>query len=144
VRNRYWAEFQALRNSYEGQRGFILGTGPSLVEEDISPLRDETTIAVNGLCEYDGLSFDPTFYCMQDYGALLRWGPTIEQMQTKRVLALLEREHRTYGDLEGWNVIHQQREKPLAQGFYADMEEEFTWCSGQTNVVWGLACQPCP
>ncbi len=38
----------SLKNTHEGQRCFILGTGPSLKNQDLSPLRNEWTFVTNG------------------------------------------------------------------------------------------------
>lgn len=56
-----------LRNSAQGKRIFILGNGPSLLHTDVDKLRDEITIASNGIfLLFDKKKFRPTFYTIED------------------------------------------------------------------------------
>lgn len=57
----------SLKGKYEGERCFIIATGPSLTEEDILSLRNEYTFSMNSICyKYDALNWTPTFYGVQD------------------------------------------------------------------------------
>lgn len=66
---------EKFKNAYEGERCFILGTGPSLANislRDIELLSKEKTFAVNSF--YKASQFDlinPMFYCLMDN---LYWG----------------------------------------------------------------------
>lgn len=50
------------KNKYKGQRCFILGNGPSLLEHDLSLLKDELTFG----CNFIFRRFTPTFLCISD------------------------------------------------------------------------------
>ena len=52
----------ALRNVHAGERCFLVGSGPSLNETDLTQLRSERTFALNrGYLKFDELGFPPTF-----------------------------------------------------------------------------------
>ena len=58
------------RNYYVGKtnRCFILGTGPSLNDVDLEPLKNEVTIGVNQIC----LAMIPSFTVVGDNECLLK------------------------------------------------------------------------
>jgi len=56
-----------LKNVYQGERCFIIATGPSLTFDDIEKLKNEKTFAVNSIASvYNKISYKPTFYVIQD------------------------------------------------------------------------------
>jgi hypothetical protein len=56
-----------LKDKYIGKRAFILGNGPSLKNTDVRLLKDEITIASNGIFFlFDQMGFLPTFYTVED------------------------------------------------------------------------------
>ena len=56
-----------LRNRYAGQRGFVIGNGPSLNAIDIGRLNDEVTIASNGIfLLFESTGFRPKFFTVED------------------------------------------------------------------------------
>lgn len=56
-----------LRGSCRGRRCFVLGNGPSLRATDVSLLRDEVTIASNGIfLLFDEMGYKPTFLTVED------------------------------------------------------------------------------
>lgn len=69
-RNRkYWL---SLKNKYKGQRGFVIGNGPSLKMKDLDKLKDEVTIASNKIyLAFESTTWRPTFYTIADP---LVWG----------------------------------------------------------------------
>lgn len=56
-----------LRNSYKGERVFILGNGPSIKDENLSFLKEEYSIGINAstLLE-EKWGFTQDFYCVSD------------------------------------------------------------------------------
>ena len=73
---------ESLKNIHHGQRGFIIGNGPSLKKTDVSRLRDEFTFGVNRIyLMFSELGFATTYYlsinnlvieqCAQDIRGLL-------------------------------------------------------------------------
>lgn len=66
---------QQLKGRYKGERCFLIGTGPSLRNEDVLSLKNEYTFAVNTFAKaVEQLQFYPTFYgfidkeCLQLFG----------------------------------------------------------------------------
>jgi hypothetical protein len=67
--------FESLKNIHEGERLFIIGTGPSLLKTDVSLIKNEILFGVNSLyrgyekfdikCQYYGVS-DPKIPYLQD------------------------------------------------------------------------------
>ena len=56
-----------LRDRYRGQRCFVIGNGPSLASQDLSPLAGEVTMAMNGFVRHPMLELlRPTFYLFAD------------------------------------------------------------------------------
>ena len=55
------------KNMYAGRRCFVIGNGPSLKEQDLSPLGDEITIVMNWFNKHPIIEqWKPTFYCMAE------------------------------------------------------------------------------
>lgn len=55
------------KGQHTGERVFIIGNGPSLNELDLKKLRDEWTIAVNGIfLAREEMGFDPSYYVVED------------------------------------------------------------------------------
>jgi len=55
-------EIRALRDTYTGQRAFIIGNGPSLRDMDLTPLRNEITFGLNRIyLLFPRMGFSTTF-----------------------------------------------------------------------------------
>ncbi len=64
------------RNMYAGRRCFVIGNGPSLSKQDLTPLGDEITIVMNLFYRHPILErWQPTFYCAAEPGN--RYGPEV-------------------------------------------------------------------
>lgn len=68
-------KLKELKDKYKGQRCFLVGSGPSLTNEDVLKLRNENTFMVNSFAlAMEELDFYPTFYgfidaiCMNKFG----------------------------------------------------------------------------
>jgi hypothetical protein len=60
-------QLRKLRDKYSGRRCFVLGNGPSLRKTDVRRLKDEVTIASNGIfLLFDYMGYVPTFYTIED------------------------------------------------------------------------------
>ena len=59
---------EVFRNRHKGNRCFVIGNGPSLKEQDLSPLVDEITLVTNSFYAYPivGDSWQPTYYFISD------------------------------------------------------------------------------
>jgi hypothetical protein len=56
-----------LRGLHAGQRCFVIGSGPSLGRQDLSPLGGEITFAVNSFWKHPIVErWAPTYYCLAD------------------------------------------------------------------------------
>ncbi len=59
---------QQLHNRHRGERCFILATGPSIKTQDLTPLRNETCIAVSNFFVHpDYLTIRPRYHCVAPY-----------------------------------------------------------------------------
>lgn len=62
-----YKNIEQLKNCEKGKRCFIIATGPSLRIEDLEQLKDEVTIAVNGIYRiFDQTDWRPTYYRVGD------------------------------------------------------------------------------
>ncbi len=75
------AQLEGMKNIHRGQRGFIIGNGPSLKQTDLSKLRDEFTFGLNRIyLMFPELGFTSTYFvsvndlviqqCVNDISAL--------------------------------------------------------------------------
>lgn len=56
-----------LKDKWNGERCFIVATGPSLTENDLKKIKNEYTFAMNALSmKFDEMNWYPTFYGIQD------------------------------------------------------------------------------
>tara|TARA_Y100000310_G_scaffold329026_1_gene398179 strand:+ start:44 stop:682 length:639 start_codon:yes stop_codon:yes gene_type:complete len=65
------------RNQFKGERCWLIGSGPSLREMDLSPLEGEYTCGVNGthlVADQIGLPLPYTFYGLKETSALTQYG----------------------------------------------------------------------
>ena len=72
--DRQFSRLKEFENKYNGERCFIIATGPSLTIDDLEKLKDEYTFGVNSIIKlFDKTDFRPDFYGIQDkfvYGAM--------------------------------------------------------------------------
>ena len=55
------------RNMYAGRRCFVIGNGPSLNKQDLTPLANEITIVMNSFNRHPIIEkWQPTFFCMAE------------------------------------------------------------------------------
>ena len=55
------------RNRYKGKRAFLIGNGPSLVQQDLTKLKSEVTFGVNAIyLNQEKMGFLPTHYIVED------------------------------------------------------------------------------
>ena len=58
---------RALQNKHKGRRCFVIGTGPSLKTQDLSPLAHEITFAMSAFWKHPIVEkWQPTYYCIAD------------------------------------------------------------------------------
>ena len=62
-----FSQLYKLKKLYEGERCFIISTGPSLRLSDIELLKNEITFSMNSICRiFNETNWRPTFYGIQD------------------------------------------------------------------------------
>ena len=62
-----FAALSALRGAYSDRRCFVIGNGPSLTMADLEAIKDEVSIASNGIfLAFEDSSFRPTYYTVED------------------------------------------------------------------------------
>lgn len=58
---------EKLRNCHQGQRCFVVGNGPSLGKQDLTPLANEITFVMNGFWKHPILdTWQPKYFCFAD------------------------------------------------------------------------------
>lgn len=81
------AYFLSLKDKYKGQRGFVIGNGPSLKLDDLNMLKDEISIASNKifLC-YDQVDWRPTLYTIADHLVWPKLAPELHKHEKRVVI----------------------------------------------------------
>lgn len=101
-RNKY-AKLSEYKNRYSGKRCFIVATGPSLTLQDIETLQKngEYTFGVNSIVTaLKDTSWRPTFYCIQDYHAYLKFYNEIKNLDAiKFVGSIVKKYHHLEEDM---------------------------------------------
>lgn len=70
------------RNIHEGERVFILCTGPSISKMELAKLKDEKTIAVSGFFLHkDCQTISPDYYCLPTFEKFLGFGLATEYLR---------------------------------------------------------------
>ena len=74
------------RNIHEGERVFIVATGPSLTLEDINLIKTEKSISMNGIIDvFDKTEYRPTYYLIQDAAVIKKRANSINKSDLDRV-----------------------------------------------------------
>ena len=77
------AKNSAFKNKHAGQRAFVIGTGPSIQTQDLSPLADEITFSLSGFWKHPIVrEWRPTYYCFSDPVLFDGSAPTLEFFKT--------------------------------------------------------------
>lgn len=64
-----YEKMKELKNVHEGERCFIIATGPSLSIQDLEKLNNEKTFSMNSICLLEeDTNWRPTYYGIQDMG----------------------------------------------------------------------------
>ncbi len=68
IENRYkYSKLKPFKNCHDGERCFIVGTGPSLKMEDLELIKGEYSFSVNSIVlSFPDTVWRPTYYCIQD------------------------------------------------------------------------------
>lgn len=75
-----YKEIKKFRNTHDGERCFIVGTGPSLCMRDLELIKNEYSFSVNSIVlSFDDTSWRPTYYAIQDKFAYLKLADAIRE-----------------------------------------------------------------
>lgn len=111
-------KYKALKNKHEGERCFIVCTGPSLTLEDVNKLKNEYTFSMNNIFKcYDKTDWRPTYYGVSDYRVYNRLKKQINDPNTLKESVFL------YSTFE---VMYHGRKNPQAVPVY---------CSNRRNAI---------
>lgn len=84
----YQLELRKWRDKFKGQRCFVIGNGPSLKKMDLSPLKDEITIGLNGLYkQFDNWGWHTDYLIFEDTEQTELRGPEIVSIKGPTKLA---------------------------------------------------------
>lgn len=134
-----WQEqlIRSLHNRHKGQRAFILGTGLSLLDYDLSPLKDEITFGVNGLCEIPSFPFAPTYYCVSDMVGWERWDTAITRLPSLKIISVPP--CKNVPEREDFLRLPFNWHQQIHQGYFAGTAESFY----QTHLGWTVILDIC-
>ena len=86
IGRRPFKRLESLRNQFYGKRCFIIGTGPSLTDDDVLKLKNEYTFSVNAMCmKFEELNWTSTFYGFQDEKVFYKFKEQIENAHLQYV-----------------------------------------------------------
>lgn len=84
------AYFRKIKDKYKGQRGFVIGNGPSLKVEDLSKLEHEISIASNKIFMiFEETPWRPTVYSIVDD---LVWEKVCNQLPAEKLVPVITSE----------------------------------------------------
>lgn len=79
-----FAELKKYENIHEGERCFIICTGPSLTLNDVEKLKDEYTFSMNSIIKlYPQTDWRPTYYVIEDIDVYMKLENDLNQCQPK-------------------------------------------------------------
>ena len=82
IADKQYEELKRYKEIHNGERCFILATGPSLTLEDVSKLRDEITFGMNSICFlFNKLGWETTYYGIQDPYVFAKLKPELIKMK---------------------------------------------------------------
>ena len=91
-------ELKKYKNIHQGQRCFIIGTGPSLTTDDLELLKDEITFGSNRIFEiYSRTDWRPTYYMNQDFQLIEKYADEIEKLDAMGIFLPVEFRERFAG-----------------------------------------------
>ena len=125
---------KSLKNTHNGERCFIIATGPSLTIEDLELIKNEFTFGVNSLVKVlDKISYIPNFIGIQDAGVYRKIGNLIEQCPIPHVLITdtiykkycKDKRDGRYFLFPKYNCRHSSHgdKRPLTSGFSDDVSK---------------------
>lgn len=82
-----YSKLKAYENVYNGERCFIVATGPSLTLDDLELIKGEYSFSMNSICKlFEKTSWRPTFYGIQDLNVYDKLEKDIKQANINNIL----------------------------------------------------------
>lgn len=82
--NSPYESLRKIRNKHQGERCFIVATGPSLTVRDLEKLKNEVTFSMNSIClAFNETEWRPTYYGIQDIGVFNKLEQYIESLKNE-------------------------------------------------------------
>lgn len=144
IHKKRYEELKQFKNKFCGKRIFLIGTGPSLTEQDVWRLKDEYTFSVNSfVLAMKDMKFDPTFYGFIDGQVMDLWGEDVLSIDNsivfytskfpikKTMKKRLRKKANAYEFLEKDDECWTDFVKGIPKGFSDDVSKE---------VYWGYTC----
>lgn len=148
MRSSDYAALDGLRLKHKGQPGFILGSGTSLLAlppADFAKLADRVTFGANFLAKWDGLTFQPTYYCATEED----WFGPISDLAAERCpdsVKVFAKNHapHAFPRYAEWTYAYRDHGATVSQGYIVDPavpfeQTAFASCGG--SVVGDCALQ---
>ena len=131
-----------LKNSYSGQRCFIVGNGPSLTVDDLGKLKDEVCFGSHRIYEiYDKTSWRPNFYCAQDYALIKTSAKDIENKVTQTKFIGFPKSIRTIKNLKIQGAIYMCMVSKDFESTLPDFSEDVSKCFYEGYTVTYMCLQ---
>jgi len=164
VRKQDHEYFDKLKGKYQGERLFVIGTGPSLRNEigaEVNELGDERefTFGVNLLAhcitgEDAFIDFIPDFWGVGEIDWLRNIESTIAGFKTEKILScFLDPEHLREGMnaanstkysgplFPDWHWLWRPEYKKMKDGWFSGFDEELYWAADGGSVVFDVCVQ---
>lgn len=117
-------KLKPLKGSHEGERCFIIGTGPSLRIKDLESLKNEYTFAPNRIFElFDKTDWRPTFYICQDHTIINKFRDQIKSVDCKLSFLPIDHKAEFEGDKFRFFVLREQLFYPESAPFSNDVSK---------------------
>lgn len=130
---------EVFRDRHKGQRCFVIGNGPSLKEQDLSPLAGEITFAVNYFHRHEIVSesWQPAYYCLTDPAYFDGREPieSIREIVSTIPTAPFFVPHYAYDFLQQTNALPPERTYYV--GLCSGLEDEWSALPDFTDVIPG-------
>jgi len=159
--------FDKLKGKYQGERLFVIGTGPSLRNEigdrvNVLAEKGEITFGVNLLAhcitgEDAFMDFIPDYWGVGEIDWLRNIDSTIAGFRTEKILScFLDPEHInegfkvTKGDevvrqgahlFSDWNWLWRPEFKKMREGWFSGFDEELYWAADGGSVIFDVCVQ---
>ena len=132
-----------IHNRYRGERLFVLATGPSLSKvPDINVLRDEFTFGVNRLMDWDGMTFEPTFYgACENIGLTDFILPSAKKAPSSIKFFAHDYDYTQQYDMPDWHWLYRLPIKQVWTHGPQGMGEDFDYVASGSSVVFDVAVQ---